>query len=150
MTYVCFAAPLRSMMGRQFQVGASRVRGPGRIGMLISICDEGCEAGGAEGRANEKDAIGYWQVAARQRGGVCVEISLGKLCTTLDHGTLRVGIRVSCHIGHQQLMKFGITSNLKPFLCHFQRCAGHEIRHLADMTCPKMCLHDRWTACTCV
>ena len=73
-----------------------------------------------------------------------------KLCTTLDHGTLRVGIRVSCHISHQQLMKFGITSNLKPFLCHFQRCAGHEIRHLADMTCPKMCLHDRWTACMCV
>ena len=43
-----------------------RVRGPGQIGMLISICDEGCEAGGAEGRANEKDDIGYWQVAARQ------------------------------------------------------------------------------------
>ena len=33
-----------------------------------------------------------------------MEISLGKLCTTLDHGTLRVGIRVSCHISHQQLM----------------------------------------------
>ena len=57
------------MMGRQFQVGAGRVRGPGQIGMLISICDEGCEAGGAKGRANEKDDIGYWQVVARQRGG---------------------------------------------------------------------------------
>ena len=47
---------------------------------------------------NEKDAFGYWQVAAKQRGEACVKISLGKLCTTLDHETLHVGIRVSCHI----------------------------------------------------
>ena len=99
---LCAAATLDD--GSPNQVGAGRVRGPGQIGMLISICDGGCEAGGAEGRANEKDAIGYWQVAATQRGGAFVEISLGKLCTTLDHGTLRVGIRVSCHISHQQLM----------------------------------------------
>ena len=50
------------------------------------------------GRGKGEGRLGFWQVAARQRGGVCVEISLGKLCTTLDHGTLRVGIRVSCHI----------------------------------------------------
>ena len=56
------------------------------------------------GRGKGEGRLGFWQVAARQRGGVCVEISLGKLCTTLDHGTLRVGIRVSCHISHQQLM----------------------------------------------
>ena len=56
------------------------------------------------GRDKGEGRLGFWQVAARQRGGVCVEISLGKLCTTLDHGTLRVGIRVSCHISHQQLI----------------------------------------------
>ena len=85
----CGAATLDD--GSPTQVGAGRVRGPGRIGMLISICDEGCEAGDAEGRANEKDAIGYWQVAAKQRGEACVKISLGKLCTTLDHETLHRG-----------------------------------------------------------
>ena len=56
------------------------------------------------GRGKGEGRLGFWQVAARQRGGVCVEISLGKLCTTLDHGTLRVGIRVSCHISNQKLM----------------------------------------------
>ena len=81
-----------------------RVRETGLIRMLVSICNGGLLGRGREGRANEKDDIGYWQVAARQRGGVCVEISLGKLCTTLDHGTLRVGIRVSCHISHQKLI----------------------------------------------
>ena len=48
----CGAATLDD--GSPIQVGAGRVRGPGQIGMLISICDGGCEAGGAEGRANEK------------------------------------------------------------------------------------------------
>ena len=55
------------------------------------------------GRGKGEGRLGFWQVAARQRGGVCVEISLGKLRTTLDHGTLRVGIRVSCHISHHKL-----------------------------------------------
>ena len=44
------------------------------------------------GRGKGEGRLGFWQVAARQRGGVCVEISLGKLCTTLDHKTMHAGM----------------------------------------------------------
>ena len=97
MTYVCFAPPLRSMTGRH-SGGGGQGKGPRSDRDANIYLRWGLLGREWEGRVNEKDAFGYWQVAAKQRGEACVKISLGKLCTTLDHETLHVGIRVSCHI----------------------------------------------------
>ena len=83
---LCAAATLDDWSPNQ--VGAGRVRGPGQIGMLISICDEGCEAGGAEGRANDKDAIGIGksrrgkeeEFVWRSACGNCARRSTMELC----------------------------------------------------------------------